>query len=135
MTAATTKKQVATKKEIQSTKATTKKYTTSVTTQATRADKNSGTYYSPSYFKKAGVLRYNGYRWTYYSSRILPGYGLKIPGRHTDSNGYICDEDGYICLASSTLKKGTILSTPLGKQGKVYDCGCAVGTVDVYVNW
>ena len=91
--------------------------------------------YTPGQFQNLGVIYYGDYRWTWYSERVLPGGGLKIPGRRTDENGYICDEDGYICLASSTLSKGTILNTPFGKQGKIYDSGCAVGTVDVYVGW
>ena len=91
--------------------------------------------YTPGQFQNLGVIYYGDYRWTWYSERVLPGGGLKIPGRHNDENGYICDEDGYICLASSTLSKGTILNTPFGKQGKIYDSGCAVGTVDVYVGW
>ena len=91
--------------------------------------------YTPGQFQNLGVIYYGDYRWTWYSERVLPGGGLKIPGRHNDENGYICDEDGYICLASSTLSKGTILNTPFGKQGKIYDSGCAVGTVDVYVSW
>lgn len=91
--------------------------------------------YTPGQFQNLGVIYYGDYRWTWYSDRVLPGGGLKIPGRHNDENGYICDEDGYICLASSILSKGTILNTPFGKQGKIYDSGCAVGTVDVYVSW
>ena len=91
--------------------------------------------YTPGQFQNLGVVYYGDYKWTWYSERVLPGGGLKIPGRHNDENGYICDEDGYICLASSTLKKGTIVDTPFGKQGKIYDSGCAVGTVDVYVGW
>ena len=91
--------------------------------------------YTPAQFQNLGVIYYGDYRWTWYSERVLPGGGLKIPGRHNDENGYICDEDGYICLASSILSKGTILNTPFGKQGKIYDSGCAVGTVDVYVSW
>ena len=91
--------------------------------------------YTPDQFQSLGVIYYGDYRWTWYSERVLPGGGLKIPGRRTDENGYICDEDGYICLASSTLSKGTILNTPFGKQGKIYDCGCAVGIIDVYVSW
>ena len=91
--------------------------------------------YTPGQFQNLGVIYYGDYRWTWYSERVLPGGGLKIPGRHNDENGYICDEDGYICLASSILSKGTILNTPFGKQGKIYDSGCAVGTVDVYVGW
>lgn len=91
--------------------------------------------YTADEFKVIGVIRWNGWRWTWYTERILPGEGLKIPGRHNDADGYVCDENDYICLASTTLKKGTIIDTPLGKKGKVYDCGCAEGTVDVYVNW
>ena len=91
--------------------------------------------YTPGQFQNLGVIYYGDYRWTWYSERVLPGGGLKIPGRHNDENGYICDGDGYICLASSILSKGTILNTPFGKQGKIYDSGCAVGTVDVYVSW
>ena len=91
--------------------------------------------YTPGQFQNLGVVYYGDYKWTWYSERVLPGGGLKIPGRHNDENGYICDEDGYICLASSTLKKGTIVDTPFGKQGKIYDCGCAAGILDVYVGW
>ncbi len=95
----------------------------------------SNTYYSASTFKKLGIVSYNGYQWTWYSQKVLPGHGLKIPGRHVDENNYVCDENNYICLASSTLPKGTVMSTPFGKYGKVYDCGCPVGITDVYVDW
>lgn len=91
--------------------------------------------YSASHFKRAGVIRWNGYRWTWYSQRVLPGGGLKIPGRHVDKHGYICDKDDYICVASSTLKRGTVVKTPFGKDGKVYDSGCSAGTIDIYVGW
>lgn len=82
-----------------------------------------------------GVIRWGGYRWTWYSERVLPGGGLKILGRHTDNLGYVKDGDGYICLASNDLKKGSIVDTPFGAKGKVYDSGCASGTLDVYVGW
>lgn len=91
--------------------------------------------YSPSDFKYQGVIYWGDWRWTYYSERVLPGPGLNIPGRYTDSNGYVCDENDYICLASSELSNGTILSTPFGKDGKIYDCGCPYGTIDVYTSW
>jgi len=91
--------------------------------------------YSSRYFKCMGVVYYGGKRWTWYSQRVLPGGGLNIPGRHLDSNGYICDKNNYICLASNDLRKGTIINTPFGKQGKIYDCGCARGTIDTYVGW
>lgn len=91
--------------------------------------------YEPSDFSWMGVLNWNGWRWTYYSQRVLPGGGLNIPGRHVDADGYVCDENNYICLASSTLAWGTIVDTPLGKPGRVYDSGCAADVLDVYVDW
>lgn len=83
-----------------------------------------------------GVVYYNGHRETYYSQRVLPGNGLNIPGRHIADDGTIRDGDGYICVAANSayMKKGTTLMTSLG-PAKVYDCGCAYGTIDIYVNW
>lgn len=89
--------------------------------------------YTPKYFKRMGVIKYNGRRWTWYSQRVLPGGGLKIPGRHVDSRGFVCDGNEYICLASNNIKKGRVIDTPFGKKGKIYDSGCS--GVDVYVNW
>ena len=84
--------------------------------------------------KSKGVNYFNGHRETWYSQKVLPGKGLKIPGRHVDSRGLVCDGDGYICVASSDYPKGTIVETSLG-TGKVYDSGCASGTIDIYTNW
>lgn len=84
--------------------------------------------------KSKGVNYYNGHRETWYSQKVLPGGGLKIPGRHVDDRGLVCDGDGYICVASSDYAKGTIVETSLG-TGKVYDCGCASGTIDIYTDW
>lgn len=84
--------------------------------------------------KAKGVNYFNGYRETWYSQRVLPGGGLNIPGRYVDDYGLIRDKDGYICVASSDLSKGTVVKTSLG-TGKVYDCGCASGTIDIYTNW
>ena len=83
-----------------------------------------------------GFVYYNGHRETYYSQKVLPGNGLNIPGRHVAEDGTIRDGDGYICVAANTsyMKKGTTLMTSLG-PAKVYDCGCAYGTIDIYVNW
>lgn len=91
--------------------------------------------YTAGQFKVLGVVYFNGWRWTWYSERVLPGGGLSIPGRHGDENGFICDENDYICLASMNLDKGTVIDTPFGKQGKIYDYCETNGTVDVYVNW
>ncbi|MCC8152687.1 MAG: hypothetical protein LIO96_14940 [Lachnospiraceae bacterium] len=85
--------------------------------------------------KSKGVVYYNGHRETCYSQRVLPGTGLNIPGRHVDSSdGTVRDGDGYICVASSDLPKGTIVETSLG-IGKVYDCGCESGIIDIYTDW
>lgn len=92
--------------------------------------------YSASYFRRAGRISWGEWSWTWYSERILPGYGLRIPGRHTDNQGYVRDGDGYLCLASDVHRKGTVLETPFGGYGKVYDCGCGNNyTLDVYVGW
>ena len=88
---------------------------------------------TPQEFRKAGVVYQNGYRYTYYSEKVLPGKGLNIPGRYSDGN-FVRDKDGYICVASSDLKKGTVVDTPFGK-GKVYDTGCPSGTIDIYCSW
>lgn len=85
---------------------------------------------------KGGVCHYNGHKETYYSEKVLPGGGLKIPGRHVADDGTIRDEDGYICVASdlSFMERGSTLMTSLG-PAKVYDTGCDYGTIDIYVNW
>lgn len=120
------------------TTSTTTKTTQNVTTKSTTKSPNNSSYsaiYSASYFRNAGVINWGGYRWTWYSQKVLPGPGLNIPGRHVDSNGYVCDENNYICLAATSLSKGTVVDTPFGKQGKVYDSGCPYGTLDVYTNF
>lgn len=91
--------------------------------------------YAPSELMSAGVIYWNGWRWTWYSQRVLPGGGLNIPGRHVDGSGYVCDGDGYICLACGSLGYRTVVSTPFGKSGKVYDFCETGGTLDVYVDW
>jgi len=88
---------------------------------------------TPAEFRRAGVVYANGYKYTWYSEKVLPGKGLKIPGRHSDGN-FVRDGDGYICVASSDLPKGTVVDTPFGK-GKVYDTGCPSGVIDIYVSW
>lgn len=93
------------------------------------------TYYTPDEFYNMGIIEWGGWSWTYYSEVYMPGTTLPIPGRWTDENGYVCDENNYICLASSSLSKGTIVDTPFGKMGKVYDCGCLSYILDVYVSW
>ena len=86
--------------------------------------------------RRAGVVYYNGHRETYYSQQVLPGGGLSIPGRHVAQDGTIRDGDGYICVAAALnfMSRGSTLMTSLG-PAKVYDTGCAYGTIDIYVNW
>ena len=83
-----------------------------------------------------GTVQFNGHRETYYSQRVLAGNGLRIPDRHVADDGTIRDKDGYICVASNPrfYSRGSKLMTSLG-PAKVYDCGCAYGTIDVYTNW
>lgn len=101
-----------------------------------RPEEHDAALYSPSYFRRMGVIYWGGWTWTWYSERVLPGYGLSIPGRYTDDMGYVRDGDGYICLASDSLGYGAVINTPFGGHGKVYDCGCgSYDIVDVYVGW
>lgn len=94
--------------------------------------------YSGTYFRRAGRIHWGVYSYTWYSQRVLPGYGLKIPGRHLDEQGFVCDKDGYIVVGSSVAnkRKRVIVATPFGKYGKTYDCGY-IGSrhFDCYVAW
>ena len=95
---------------------------------------------APETFRVLGTVHYAGWKWTWYSERVLPGGGLDIPGRHTDAQGFVCDGEGYICLASTNAedkRTGAVYMTPFGRYGKVYDfCdGVSEATLDVYVGW
>lgn len=96
---------------------------------------STGGSYAPSDLMVSGVIDWGGYRWTWYSQRVLPGGGLNIPGRHVDGSGYVCDGNGYICLASGSVGYGTVVNTPFGKAGKIYDFCETPGVMDVYVDW
>lgn len=87
--------------------------------------------YSLNHLQYHGVIRWSGKKFTYYSQRVLPGNGLNIPGRHVNEAGYVADKDGYIVLANSA-PKGTIIDTPFGYKGKVYDRGTYGNHFDVY---
>ena len=91
--------------------------------------------YAPFDLYNQGRLYWGDYQYTWYSENVLPGYGLAIEGRHTDTDGFVCDGDGYICVAASSLSKGTVVDTPFGRQGKVYDTGCDWGVIDCYTSW
>ena len=91
--------------------------------------------YSCETFKRLGRVWYGDFTYTWYSQKVLPGGGLKIPGRHVNEDGLVCDEEGYVVIASDDLSKGTVVDTPIGIQGKVYDCGSGCGNLDIYVDW
>lgn len=88
--------------------------------------------YTLEQFMFAGAINWEGYRFTYYSEKVLPGPGLEIPGRHVSEGGYVSDADGYIVLAGSH-PKGTVFDTPFGHQGKIYDRGTFGNHLDVYI--
>ncbi len=88
--------------------------------------------YTLQQFLFSGVVNWGGYKFTYYSQQVLPGAGLQIPGRHLNTDGYVSDGDGYIVLAGSA-PKGTVVDTPFGYQGKIYDRGTVGNHLDVYI--
>ncbi|MBK0419135.1 hypothetical protein JD276_08820 [Leucobacter sp. CSA1] len=88
--------------------------------------------YTLEQFMFSGVVNWGGYKFTYYSQQVLPGQGLQIPGRHVNAAGYVSDGDGYIVLAGSA-PKGTVVDTPFGSRGKIYDRGTFGNHLDVYI--
>lgn len=91
---------------------------------------------SAAEFQWMGVVEEGGVRYTWYSQNVLPGGGLNelnANGRHVEG-GFVVDGDGYIAVASSDHAMGEIVETPFG-AAKVYDTGCASGTIDVYTNF
>lgn len=82
--------------------------------------------------KSSGVNWHNGWKETYYSSRVL--YHYMTPQWTVGSDGVYRDSDGYVIVASSSEPYGTITDTSFG-MGKVYDTGCDLGVHDIYVNW
>lgn len=94
--------------------------------------------YQPSYstsgsFQSAGVIYDSNYRYTWYSSNSL--YHYRTNEWTAGSDGIYRDSDGYVVVASSTHGQGTVIEdTPFG-AAKVYDSGCASGTLDVYTNY
>ena len=88
----------------------------------------------PLLTKEKGRVRFNGHYETWYSQKVLPGYGLNIPGRHVDGRGLVCDINNFICVATTLVSMGQTINTSLG-MGKRYDtCGVA-NTVDIYTDW
>lgn len=83
-------------------------------------------------FKWKGSFHWNGWRWTYYTSKQLYHYRTK--------EWYACDDgiyrtaDGYIVVASQHHEKGDIIDTPFGK-GMVLDWCGTEGTIDIYTHY
>lgn len=94
--------------------------------------RTSSSRYSLSDLRFRGVIRWNGFKYTYYSQRVLPGRGLRIPGRHVNAGGFVADKDGYIVIANNSRAKGSVVPTPFGYMGKVYDRGTSGNHLDVY---
>lgn len=78
---------------------------------------------------------YNGWKFTYYSEKVLPGEGLNIPGRHSDEY-FVRDKDNNLCVASNDHEQGSYITTPFG-LAKVYDMvgDDVTGVIDIYVSW
>lgn len=100
-------------------------------TKSRPASSSSSSYYSLSDLQFQGIIYWGGYKFTYYSQSVLPGGGLYIPGRHVNEGGFVADGDGYIVIANDA-PLGTIINTPFGYQGKVYDRGTYGNHMDVY---
>ena len=92
--------------------------------------------YSSDQLRTQGAIDDGGYRYTWYSQRVLPGGGLDIEGRHVSADGYVVDAQERVVLASSDLPYGTEVSIPFGSgTGVVLDTGCASGVLDVYTDF
>ena len=84
-------------------------------------------------FRSDGVWQDENYRYTWYSSNVLRHY--RTDEWTAGADGIYRDDDGYVVVASSDLPQDTVVEgTPFGAC-KVYDSGCASGTLDVYTNF
>ena len=95
------------------------------------------TYNAPSSgsgnFQADGVWYDENYRYTWYSSNAA--YHYRTPEWTAGSDGVYRDSEGYVVVASSDYAQGTVIeNTPFG-AAKVYDTGCASGTLDIYTNY
>lgn len=96
-------------------------------------------YYAPAYdmptdglTMQGGVNEHDGSTETWYSSNVL--YHYRTSEWTLDSEGFYRDADGYYVVAASDMEQGTVFEGSKG-ECKVYDCGCADGVTDYYVNW
>lgn len=83
-------------------------------------------------FRSMGVIFMHGYRYSYYSSRVLYHYRT---GEWYDCDDHIYrTKDGYVVVASKNHAMGAIVPTPFG-PGKVLDRCHINGTIDIYVSF
>ena len=112
-------------------------YTPEPTYTYTAAPDPTPTYTAPSSgtgnFQSDGVWYDDNYRYTWYSSNAA--YHYRTPEWSAGSDGIYRDSEGYVVVASSDYAQGTVIEdTPFG-AAKVYDTGCASGTLDIYTNY
>lgn len=88
---------------------------------------------STSSFKSDGVWYDGRFRYTYYSSNVA--YHYRTPEWTAGSDGIYRDSSGYVVVASSDYPIGTVIEGTMFGSVKVYDTGCASGTLDVYTNF
>ena len=110
--------------------------------QAAEAYYYEPTYYAPTYSgvqgnpdglnSFVGVIEYDGRRETAYSSNVL--YHYRTSEWTADEQGFYHDSEGRYVVAASDMEQGTVFEGSKG-ECKVYDCGCADGVTDYYVNW
>ena len=92
--------------------------------------------YTKEEFIHQGVISWNGWNWTYYLLSMFPGStSTPVQGKHVNEDQFVCDKDGYVILASVDLPPYTVVETPFGYIGKVYDTGCPSGVLDVYTDF
>lgn len=96
-------------------------------------------YYAPAYdmptdglTMQGGVNEHDGRTETWYSSNVL--YHYRTSEWTLDAEGFYRDSEGYYVVAASDMEQGTVFEGSKG-ECKVYDCGCADGVTDYYVNW
>ena len=87
-------------------------------------------------FMNEGRVKWQGKEYTYYSIQEFPEQAVAapggVPGKWFDG-GYMKDKDGYLVLASDK-DFGTIVDTPFGAKGKVYDRGVSGNHYDVFID-
>lgn len=80
----------------------------------------------------SGVNYHDGRTETYYSSNVL--YHYRTNEWWLDDEGFYRTDEGFYVVAASDMEQGATFTGSKG-ECKVYDCGCADGVTDYYVNW